>query len=75
MESPLVVISDTMSTTTLTSTAGSRVMVQVRVRGVPAVRGEGGVLRDTPGTGTVGRRILQSVVRRQLYSQTIWQLL
>ncbi len=58
MESPSVIISDTMSTTTLTSTAGSRVMVQVRVRGVPAVRGEGGVLRDTPRAGTVGRRIL-----------------
>ncbi len=48
-----VVVSDTMSTTTLTSTAESRVMVQVRVRGVPAVRGEGGVFRDTLGGGTV----------------------
>ncbi len=74
IESPLVVISETMSTTTLTSTAESRVMVQVRVRGVPAVRGEGGVLRDTPGAGTVDKRIVhcQWQADNYSYSQTIW---
>ena len=53
MGSPLLVdISDTMSTTTLTSTAGSRVIVQVRLRDVPAMREEGGVLKDISGVGT-----------------------
>ncbi len=61
MGSPLLVdISETMSTTTLTSTAGSRVMVQVRVRDAPAMREEGGVLKDTPGVGTAHKRIHKS---------------
>ena len=53
MGSPLLVdISVTMSTTTLMSIAGSRVMVQVRVRDVPAMREAEGVLKDISGVGT-----------------------
>ena len=66
MGSLSVVISEIMSTTTLTSTARSRVMVQVRVRGVPAVKEERGVLRDTPGGGTVQIHDMSYIVSRQL---------
>ncbi len=53
----VVEISHIISTTTFTSiTAVSRVMVQVSVSDVPAVRGDGGVVRDTPGVGTVEQR-------------------
>ncbi len=48
----LVDISITMSNTTLMSTTGSRVMVQVRVRDVPAMREEESVLKDISGVGT-----------------------
>ena len=48
-----VEISHTISTSTVKSTALLTVMVQVRVRGVPAVRVEGGEDTDTPGVGTV----------------------
>ncbi len=49
-------------------------MVQVRVRGVPAVREKGGVLRDTPGGvlrdtpggGTVQIHDMSYIVSRQL---------
>ena len=53
MGSLSVEISHTMSTTTFKSTALSTVMVQVSVSDVPAVRGDGGVVRDTSGVGTV----------------------
>ena len=49
-----VEISHTTSTSTSLSTALFTVMAQVRVRGVPAVMGEGGGVRETPGVGTVG---------------------
>ncbi len=48
-----VEISHTISTTTVKSTALLTVVVQVRVREVPAVRVGGGEDTDTPGVGTV----------------------
>ncbi len=57
MGSLSVEISHTMSTITFLSTAVSTVMVQVREEGVPAVK-EVGVVNDTPGVGTGGRRLL-----------------
>ena len=52
MGSEFVVITHVTSTTMFTSTAEFTVMEQVRVKGVPAVRGEGGGVTDTPGGGT-----------------------
>ena len=57
MGSLSVEISHTISTTTFKSTAVSTVMVQVREEGVPAVK-EVGVVNETPGVGTGGRRLL-----------------
>ena len=51
-----VVTTHVTSTITFTSTAESTAMEQVRVRGVPAVRVEGGGVTDTPGEGTAVER-------------------
>ena len=53
MGSEFVVTTHVTSTTTFTPTAEFTVMERVRVRDVPAVRGEGGGVTDTPGAGTV----------------------
>ena len=52
MGSVSVEITHVTTTTTITSTAGSTVMEQFRVMGVPAVREEVGGLKDNPGVGT-----------------------